>query len=304
MARTAPLLWLDGAMIPSADASVPLMAHAPQRGSLVFDVGSFHRTARGVALFRVREHVVRFLSSARIVGLEIAASEDALVEAAALVTRAAKAEEGLIRWSAFFDAATPDLLPRSAKARVAVAAQIPEDPPRTSPMRIAIFDDARKAAPDALSPEAKAAAAYLGPMIARRRAVARGDDDVVLLDHEGNVAEAPIANIFFVHRGVLRTPALGKILPGITRDAVLAIAKAEGVPTREERISVAEALAADEAFLTATSFPVAPIGTVNGTALAGAPGPITKRLQDRLVRAQRGEDAAFAAWCTTVARDA
>lgn len=301
MALTAPLLWLDGAMVPSADAKIPLMAHAPQRGSLVFDVGSFHATDRGVALFRVREHVARFLRSARIVGLELAYDEDALVRAAVDVTRAAQKDEGLVRWSAFFEASEPDLLPRSAKARVAVAAQIPQDPPRTTPMRIAIFDDARKAAPDALSPEAKAAAAYLGPMMARRRAVARGDDDVVLLDHEGNVAEAPIANVFFVSKGVLRTPALGKILPGITRDAVLAVATAEGIPLREETIPLADATSADEAFLTATSFPLAPIGAVNGRTLEGAPGPITKRLSERLARAQHGREEMFASWCTPIA---
>lgn len=301
MALTAPLLWLDGALVASESAHIPLVAHAPQRGSLVFDVGSFHATDRGPALFRVREHVVRFLRSAQIVGLEVSFDEETLVRAAIEVTRAAKADEGLIRWSAFFEAAEPDLLPRSAKARVAVAAQLPQDPPRTKPLRISIFDDARKAAPDALSPEAKAAAAYLGPMLARRRAVARGDDDVVLLDHEGNVAEAPIANVFIVTKGTLRTPPLGKILPGITRDAVLAVARAEGIPAREESLPLSEVTAADEAFLTATSFPLAPIGAFNARPIPGAvPGPITKRLLDRLERAQHGRDETFTSWCTPI----
>lgn len=299
---TAPLLWLDGAMIESAAATMPIMAHAPQRGSLVFDVGSFHPSARGgCTLFRVREHVARFLNSARIVGIEVGYDEDALVHAAAHVVKACGKADGLIRWSAFFEAAEPDLLPRSPKARVAVAAQLLQDPPRVRPMRIAMFDDARKAAPDALSPEAKAAAAYLGPMMARRRAVARGDDDVVLLDHDGNVAEAPIANVFVVTTGVLRTPALGRILPGITRDAVIAIARTEGIDVREEAMRPADLRAADEAFLTATSFPLAPIGVVDGSPIGnGGVGPVTKRLLDRLGRAQRNDDAAFAAWCTPV----
>lgn len=300
MAVTAPLLWLDGTMIASESASMPIMAHAPQRGSLVFDVGSFHPSAGGgCTLFRVREHVARFLESARIVGIEVGYDEGALVQAALEVVRASEKNDGLIRWSAFFDVAEPDLLPRSPKARVAVAAQLLQDPPRTKPMRIAIFDDARKAAPNALSPEAKAAAAYLGPMIARRRAVARGDDDVLLLDHEGNVAEAPIANVFVVTKGTLRTPSLGKILPGITRDAVLALARAEGIEAREEPLAADDVRTANEAFLTATSFPLAPIGVVDGTPVGtGELGPVTKRLLDRLTRAQRNDDPAFAAWCT------
>ncbi|MBX3190510.1 MAG: aminotransferase class IV [Labilithrix sp.] len=296
MAITAPLVWLDGALVPSADATVPLMGHAPQRGSLVFDVGSFHETKSGPALFRVREHVARFLRSASIVGLSFGYDEAALVRAAIDVVAACERSEGLVRWSAFFAADEPDLIPRSADARVAVAALFYRDPPRTSPLRIAVFDDARKASIEVLSPEAKAGAAYLGPMIARRRATLAGADDVVLLDREGNVAEAPIANVFIVSGGVLRTPPLGAILPGITRDAVLAIAQSEGIAAREEPISPEAFAAADEAFLTATSMPIGPIASVNDRALAAAPGPITSKITARLLAAQRGEDPTRAAW--------
>jgi branched-chain amino acid aminotransferase len=300
MAFTAPLLWLDGAIVETATASLPLMGHAPQRGSLVFDVGSFHRAKSGVALFRAHEHVARFVRSARIVGLALPFDEDALVRAAIDVVAACGREHGLVRWSVYFAASEPDLVPRDPATHVAVAAQLLEDPPRTKPMRIATFDDARKAAPNALSPEAKVAAAYLGPMLARRRAVAAGADDVVLLDHEGNIAEAPIANVFAVTKGVLYTPSLGCVLPGITRDAVLALALAEDIPVREAAMTRAEFAAADEAFLTATSFPIASIGAIDGRVLGDAPGPVTARLAARLTAAQHGEDPAFATWLTNV----
>jgi branched-chain amino acid aminotransferase len=300
MAITAPLLWLDGALVETRTATIPLMGHAPQRGSLVFDVGSFHRAGQGVALFRAREHVARFVRSARIVGLALPFDDAALVRAAVDVVAACGRDEGLIRWSVYFAASEPDLLPRDPTTHVAVAAQLLEDPPRMKPMRIAVFDDARKASPAALSPEAKVAAAYLGPMLARRRAVASGADDVVLLDEEGHIAEAPIANVFAVTNGTLVTPPLGRVLPGITRDAVLALALAENIPVREEPLTREAFTAADEAFLTATSFPIAPIGAIDGRSLAAAPGPITARLAARLAAAQRGEDAAFGAWLTDV----
>lgn len=298
MAITAPLVWLDGALVPSADATMPLMGHAPQRGSLVFDVGSFHPTAKGPALFRAREHVARFMNSARIVGLSLAYDEEALVRAAVSVVRECGRDEGLVRWSVFFAVAEPDLLPRDGATRVAVAAQLLQDVGRPKPLRISVFDDARKAAPDVLSPEAKAAASYLGPMLARRRAVAAGADDVVLLDREGNVAEAPIANVFVVRGGTLVTPPLGYVLPGITRDAVLAIAREEAIPVEEAKLSPEALATADEAFLTATSLPIAPIASVNGRALGSVPGPITSRLTERLEAAQRGADAAFGRWLT------
>jgi len=303
MATTAPLLWLDGALVETRTASIPLMGHAPQRGSLVFDVGSFHKTPCGVALFRAREHVARFMRSARIVGLALTFDEYALVRAAIDVVAACGREEGMVRWSVHFAANEPDLIPRDAATRVAVAAQLFDDPPSMKALRVATFDDARKAAPEALSPEAKVAAAYLGPMLARRRAIAAGADDVVLLDFEGLVAEAPIANVFCVKEGTLCTPPLGRILPGITRDAVLAVALSENIPVREEALTRAEFAASDEAFLTATSFPIAPISTIDSRALRAAtegPGPITARLAARLSAAQHGTDPAFAAWLTPV----
>lgn len=284
MAVTAPTLWLDGALVPAAGAGVPLLSHAVQRGSLVFDVGSF----QAGALFRARDHARRFLRSTRVVGLEVAVSEDALVDAAVSVARASGASEGLVRWSAFFAADTPDLLPRSSAARVAVAAQLFQDPPKGAPIAVATFDDARKAGPSALPPDAKAAAAYLGPMLARRRAVAAGADDVVLLDEDGDIAEGPIANTFCVIANELWTPPLGRILPGITRDTVLTLAREMKIAIREERLSRTAFRNADEAFLTSTSLPLAPISRIDARSLA-APGPITSRLLDAVRAARRGE---------------
>jgi branched-chain amino acid aminotransferase len=301
MATTAPILWLDGALVPSSDARIPLMAHAAQRGSLVFDVGSFHPTARGPALFRAREHVARFLRSARIVGLGLSFDEETILRASVSVVAESGHDDGLIRWSAFFAVGEPDLVPRDPAARVAVAAQILDGPPSYAPIRVAIFDDARKAAPDVLSPEAKAAGAYLGPMLARQRAIAEGADDVVLLDRDGDIAEAPVSNAFAVVGGALWTPPLGRILPGITRDSVIAIAKAEGIVVREETLPLDVFSSADEAFLTSTSAPLSPIGWVNGRALGSAAvGPVTRRLLERLEAARHGDDPDRDAWLTFV----
>lgn len=300
MTTTAPILWLDGALVASKDATMPIMAHAAQRGSLVFDVGSFHPTPRGRALFRAREHVARFVRSAAIVGLALPFDEEALLRAAVSVAEKSGVDDGLLRWSAFYEVGEPDLVPRAADARVAVAAQITDGPPSHDPIRVAVFDDARKAAPDVLSPEAKAAAAYLGPMIARRRAISAGADDVVLLNDVGDIAEAPVSNVFAVVRGALWTPPLGRILPGITRDSVIAIAKGAGIEVREERLPVEAFSAADEAFLTSTSAPLSPIGWVNGRALGRAPGPVTSRLVQALDAARHGTAAGRDAWLTLV----
>ena len=298
MATTAPLLWLDGKLVPAATATLPLMAHAAQRGSLVFDAGAWHLTARGPALFRVDDHVARFMQSAQIVGLELGFTAAALKQAAIDVVNANDGKtDGMIRWSVFYAANEPDLIPRDGTVHVAVAAQLLQDPTRATPLRVATFADARKAAPDALPPTAKAAAAYLGPMLARRRAIAAGADDVVLLDANGDIAEAPIANVCAVIRGELWTPPLGHILPGITRRSVLEVARDLGIVVREERLSREAFQNADEAFLTGTSLPLAPIGAIDERTLV-APGPVTARILEALVGARRGTTEQYAAWLT------
>lgn len=288
MAITTPTLWLDGALAPATGSGapvIPAMGHAIQRGSLVFDVGSF----QAGALFRARDHVRRFLRSARIVGLEVAPSEDTLVEAAVAVAKATGASTGMIRWSAFYRADNADLVPRDPRASVVVAGQLYEHPPAPAGpgtvLKIATFDDARKAGPSVLPPEAKAGAAYLGPMLARKRAIAAGADDVVLLDDDGCIAEGPIANTFAVIAGELWTPALGRILPGITRDTVLTLARELGIRTREEPLPRTAFQNADEAFMSGTSLPLAPISKIDAREVA-APGPITARLLEA-VRAAR-----------------
>lgn len=273
-----------------------MLGHAQQRGSLVFDVGSFHPSANGMTLFRAREHVVRFRRSASIVGLELPYDDAVLVEAAAAVVRANHAVvEGLIRWSVFYSASEPDLVPASGDTHVLVALQALDEPPSAKPIRVRFFEDARKAAPDVLSPEAKAAAAYLGPLLAKRRAKSAGADEIVLLDQDGNIAEAPTANAFAVVGGALWTPPLRYVLPGITRATVISLASELGIAVREEPLPREAFLNADEAFLTSTSLPLAPIAQINDRELA-APGPITSKLRASLLEAQ----AQRAAWSTLV----
>jgi branched-chain amino acid aminotransferase len=289
-------LWVDGRWMRASEASVSPLAHSMQRGSSIFDVLSFHSTARGVAVFRLGEHVRRFLRSAAIVGLELQHDEATLAHAVCETVDRAALDEGLIRIVGYLPSLEADLVPLAPQATVAIYAYARSDLPKRpsgSPLRLAV-SAMRKAAPDAIPPLAKVAAAYLGPMIARRAALEAGADEVVLLDHEGMIAEAPTANVFAVRSGTLVTPPLGAILDGITRATVLTLASEAGIPTVEQALSPEALRDADEAFLTATSYVVAPIGAIDGVAKA-APGKVTARIQ-----AAVGETLAGQRWMTPV----
>jgi branched-chain amino acid aminotransferase len=304
MTTTASPIWLDGNLVETSACGAPLMGHAIQRGSLVFDVGSFQRAGRGTALFRAKEHVRRLIRSTGIVGLPLTYGADELLEAARAVVAASGLEAGLVRWSVFYAAKEPDLLPRDLTTRVAVAAQAIDDVAARAPIAVATFDDARKAAPDVLPADAKASAAYLGPLLARRRAIAAGADEIVLLDRDGDIAEAPTANAFAVVGGVLWTPPLGRVLAGITRDTVLTLAREADLAReiREAPLPRATFASADEAFLSGTSLPIAPIARIDDRILpAPAPGPMTHKLAELVARAHQGELPGHAEWLTFVA---
>ncbi|HEY8087462.1 MAG TPA: aminotransferase class IV [Polyangiaceae bacterium] len=312
-------VWVDGTLVPWADAHTSVLSHAHQRGALVFDVGALREGARGPhhpwepchpCLFRPREHLARFLRSAALVGLDVRWDAEALLAATVGTARAAGAPSALVRWSAYTPTLEVDVVPRAgAAASVAIAVIVPEDtapagdaaPGKPATVRVMVSHDVRKAGPEVFPPQAKVAASYLGPMLAKRRALAAGADEVVLLDREGRVAEAPTANVFAVKDGVLVTPPLDRVLAGITRDSILALAHAEGIPAREAHLSPQELATADEAFLAATSLPVQGIATVDGRALRdGAPGPVTRRVKEALLACERGEDPRFAAWVVPV----
>jgi branched-chain amino acid aminotransferase len=298
-------VWLDGALVAWNEATVSVLSHGIQRGALVFDVGVLRPGQAGKpVLFRPMEHVERFLRSAALVGLAVAPSAAELLAATVMTARASGVDSALVRWSAFVPTVEPDVVPRpGARASVAIAVIPPEDPPvaRPSVLRVHVPRDARKAGPEVFPPQAKVAASYLGPMLAKRAAQAAGFDEVVLLDREGHLAEAPTANVFVVTGGRLRTPPLDRVLAGITRDSVLAIARAEGIAATEEPLTQEDLARADEAFLTASSMPVRPIVAVDGQPLLGVPGPVTARVQALVQACERGADPRFAPWCVEVA---
>ncbi|HEX8795749.1 MAG TPA: aminotransferase class IV [Polyangiaceae bacterium] len=308
MAR-APV-WINGTLNAWDDARVSVLSHAIQRGALVFDVGVLREAGSRALLFRPREHIARFRKSAGLVGMQIPWSEADLLEATRATARAAAdsgTKSALVRWSAYVSTVEPDVVARGAdRASVAIAVITPEDValpgaeapgPKAETVRLHIPRDVRKAGPEVFPPQAKVAASYLGPMLAKRAALAAGYDEVVLLDREGHVAEAPTANVFAVRGGELVTPPLERVLAGITRDSVLAVARAEGIPSREAHLTPEELADADEAFLAASSMPVQGIASIDGRAMrAGAPGPVTRRLRAALMACERGEDPRFASW--------
>lgn len=305
------LIWVDGKLRPWASATVHVLSHSLQRGSLVFDYMSVHDTPRGAAVFRLAEHVERFFHSCQLMGLPVSQSPQALSAAICETVRANPGAKA-VKMSAYFASIEIDVVPVDDHVTIAIAAYDPKadvsdrlsrpSPPRPQFLKLWIEKERANRREDILSPQAKVSANYASPMTAKVRAKAAGYDEIILVDEDGHLAEGPTTNLFLVDRaGTLLTPPAEKVLHGVTRSSILALAAAEGIPCREAKLVPDALLGASEAFLTGTSAGVWPVESVDGRELGDVcPGPVSTRLRERFRRVASGEDPEFAHWLTPV----
>ena len=171
-------------------------------------------------------------------------------------------------------------------------------PHRRTELSLKIERDKRSRRNDIIPPHAKVAANYTAAMTAKWRARQEGFDDVVLLDEDGCVTEAPTANLFVVDTsGGLATPPASKVLLGITRASIIELASTIGSACQERDVSVDELKRASEVFLTGTSQGVWPALWIDGKFVGdGNVGPITTRLRDTYRAVVKGEEPAFERW--------
>ena len=307
-------IWVDGQLVPWEQATVHVLSHSLQRGSLIFDYMSIHATPRGPAIFRLQEHLERFLRSAELVMLPL---ERGLVELSAgcIETVAANPGSKSLKISAYIPSIEVDVVPQDPRVRVAIAAydpwqdvikRNPGEYPLRETLSIWIEKQRKNRRPDIMPPQAKVASNYTSPMAAKWAARRAGYDEILLVDDEGFVAEGPTSNVFWVDgEGTLRTPPDQAVLLGITRLTILELAKHDGVAAEETRVRPEELMAAREVFVTGTTAGVWPVTSIDGQAVgSGEAGPVTLRLRERFAQVSSGEDAAFEHWLTPVAGSA
>ena len=303
---TARTIWRDGEFIAWNDATVHVLSQSLQRGSLAFDYLSVHATPRGVAVFRLRDHIERLATTCDIVGLPLDYAVEELVDACAETVRL-NAGAKSVKISALIPSVEAELVPQDPRVSVFIAAYDGDrdiidrntgQPHRRSQLSLKIERDKRSRRQDIIPPHAKVAANYTAAMTAKWRARQEGFDDVVLLDEDGCVTEAPTANLFLVDAaGDLATPPASKVLLGITRASIIDLAASTGSACEERDISVEELKQAPEVFLTGTSAGVWPVLRIDGQVVGnGEVGPVTARLRETYRSVVRGEEPAFGHW--------
>ena len=304
---TSPVSYLDGAYLPSSAATIPISSHVVNYGTGCFEGIRAYWNERHEQLYvtLLRPHAARLVRSARILGLdaEITAEE---IEAVVieLLERNEMRQDAYVRPLVFKSEETIAVKLSGLRTSFAAYCQPMGDYLDISEGLELAYSAWRRIDDNAVPARAKAIGSYVNAALASDDARRNGFDEALMLTGDGHVAEASSSNVFFVFDGELHTPqASDDILVGITRQAVVELARDLGIVATERRIDKSETFTADEAFLCGTGVQIAPVTSIDRRPVGtGKPGPLTLRLQETYLAAVRGETPAYEAWRTPVYR--
>jgi branched-chain amino acid aminotransferase len=298
-------IWMDGEIVDWKDANVHIMTHAIHYGGGVFEGIRVYDTEDGRAIFRLRDHMIRFFNSAKVIFLDIPYTLDELCDSVREMVRINGPKADYIRPLAYYGTGVIGLNPIALPTRVAIAcvhmgAYLGEEQQKLG-ARI-ITSSWEKPSNRASAVSAKICGNYINSVMARLEAVHRGADEALMLNSEGNVAEGTGENIFMVKKGkIFTTPLSAGILEGITRNSVMEIASDMGYEVIERDIARAELYIADEVFMTGTAAEVLPIRLIDDQVIGeGMSGPVTSELQKSYSEITRGRNPKYSHWLDVI----
>ena len=294
--------YFEGAMVPIEQANVSLATHALNYGTSVFEgIRAYRQHSGGVAVLFGHEHYERLLRNARLLRASVPESADELLEITIELLRRNEHDGDAYVRPIIYKAAhsirvqLSDLEDRIGIFTIPLGDYLP-----TGGIRVTV-SGWQRVSDNAIPARGKIAGSYVNAALATEDAHAGGYDDALLLTADGHVAEASAANIFAVFgREVATPPLVDDVLPGITRGAILELARDAGYDVIERRIDRSELYLADEVFLTGTGAQVAPVASIDDRPVGDPAFPVALDIQARYFAAVRGTDARYARWLTPI----
>jgi len=297
-------IWMDGKFVDWNDAKIHVLTHGLHYGYAVFEGMRCFATPDGPAIFRLDEHVERFLNSAKIYRMDMGFSAKELNEACVDLVRENRIPESYIRPIAFSAYGEMGLNPMNNEISVAIASW--EWGPYLGKegadqgVRAVVSSWARIDS-RALPVQAKCAANYANSALAKMEAISSGYDEAIILNTHGMVAEGPGENIFRLKDEVLSTPpASSGILRGITRDTVIRFARDTRVKFYRNDSTREELYTSDELFFSGTAAGIAKVREVDGRKIGNGVYPMTDRLRKLYDQVVHGKVKRYSKWLTTV----
>jgi len=293
------VIWLDGEFIPHEQAQVSVMTHTLHYGMGVFEGVRAYQAKKGTAIFRLQEHTERLFESAKIVNIKIPFSPEELNQVQLEILKKNELDSAYLRPMCFYGGGELGMNAKNLRVHVMVAAwewaSYHGEQAKNQGIKAKVSSYIR----DPVYSRAKANGNYMASMLALDEAQQCGFDDAIMLDREGYVSEATVANIFVIKNNKIVTPNLTSALAGITRASVYKLAEHEGFDICEQRIIRDELYTADEIFVTGTAAEVTPIVNVDGHPVGtGVKGPITNKLAQLYFDHVHGEGKFAKQWLT------
>lgn len=293
-------VWFNGRLIPFEEASIHIITHAANYGTAVFEGVRVYSTDKGVSIFHLDDHIDRLLASAEKLGIESPYNKHQIIEACIETVKASGQSQGYIRPQLQFGLSSPGL----GKTSVVEMSVFfwPMGNYRDSESLKVILSDIERISPKSGDIEAKVVGFYTNSHFNYQFAHRNGADDAIMLDVNGNVAEASSSNVFLVKNREIITPQTGYILKGITRKSIIDLAANELGLTVIERVVLPEELAdADEIFLTGTAAQIDSVTQYNGQAVGnGEVGAITAQLSSLYNQVTHADIEQYNNWHTFV----
>jgi len=307
--RICDSVWRDGEFIKWNDARVHVMSHVLHYGSSVFEGIRCYATKHGPAIFRLREHMQRFLNSAKIYRMDHKWKIDDFCDASVELVRRSGLDRCYIRPILFrsLDEEHPAFgvnpFPNPLACYIGAWdwGKYLGDEAIEKGVDVGVATWSRLT-PNSMPAMAKSGANYMNSQLIKMEALLNGYSEGIALDDRGYVSEGSGENIFIVANGVVNTPPLSSsILPGITRDSVIQICGELGITVKERTIQRAALYVADELFFSGTAAEITPIRSVDRITIGnGGRGDITEKIQKVFFEITSGERQAPGPWLTYV----
>jgi len=296
-------VWHNGKFIPWKDATIHVASHVVSYASCLFEGIRCYETPQGPAIFRLREHTDRLVNSCKIYRMELAYSREQLQQAMVELVRTNKAPHCYIRPVVFRGYGEVGVSPLKNPIEIYLLAWQwgkylgAEALNQGVDVCVASW---HRMAPNTMPTMAKAASNYMNAQLIKMEALTNGYTEGIALDASGHISEGSGENIFVVRDGKIHTPPLASsVLPGITRDSVITLARELGFEVVEQELAREILYIADEVFFTGTAAEITPIRSVDRIVVgAGKPGPITKKLQERFLSIVEGRTEDRYGWLT------
>ena len=284
MAFGSGKVWMNGKIVDWADAKIHIGTHIVHYGSGVFEGARCYKTPKGSMFFRLHEHMRRLFDSAKIYRMDYSLDQAAMTQAVIDTVVANGLEACYIRPLIYRGYHTLGVNPLPCPVDAAIliwewgAYLGPEALEKGVDVRVSSWT---RSAPNTFPTMAKSVANYANSSLIKMEAVLEGYSEGIALDPEGHLSEGSGQNIFVVRDQVLFTPPLAaSVLPGITRDTMITLARDKGLEVREQNIPREMLYISDEVFFCGTAAEVTPIRSIDKIQIgAGRRGPITAMLQ-------------------------